>query len=86
MASRVDARGSVAPRSIFFTDISDTPDALARSVCFQPIRARAARIWAGVIMTACNMLPSVAAIEITDRVILMLTGTYVTATVSFVNG
>jgi hypothetical protein len=42
-------RGSVVPRSSFVIAISDTPDAWARSDCVQPMRARAARIWALVI-------------------------------------
>ena len=47
IARKVLARGSVAPRSIFLMLISETPDWVARSDCFQPKRARAARIWIG---------------------------------------
>src|ERR1041385_4536199 len=50
MLVSVLARGSVAPRSKFFIATCEIPEAWARSVCVQPIRARAARIWSRVII------------------------------------
>jgi hypothetical protein len=51
MLVNVLARGSVAPLSRFLIATCEIPDAWARSVCVQPIRARAARIWARVIIS-----------------------------------
>src|SRR5262245_39327364 len=44
MAASVEPRASVTPRSMFLTVISLIPAALANSACFQPTKARAARI------------------------------------------
>jgi hypothetical protein len=59
-------RAGGAPQQ-FLILISETPDAAERSDCFQPIRARAARICTGVIIAAeyavTDFLASIATIS-----------------------
>lgn len=74
MAVSVLTRESVKPRSMFLMLISETPDAAARSVCFQFKKARAARICAALIMLVPYAIMTVGERKLFLKVIFVVDG------------